>query len=102
MVPRVLEWVGLTGATDRLAHQCSHGMRKRADLARLFLTEPELLLLDEPHAGLDSSATPIVTELVKRTLAKGGTAVLVSHDPTTLSDLAHQHLTLKAGVLTST
>jgi heme ABC exporter ATP-binding subunit CcmA len=98
-VIEVLEMVGLAGAADRFAERCSHGMRKRADLARLFMTEPDLLLLDEPHAGLDSSATPLVAALVHRTIQKGGAAVLVSHDPTSMVDLADQHMTLRTGIL---
>jgi heme exporter protein A len=98
-VREVLETVGLAGAADRLARDCSHGMRKRADLARLFLTRPDLLLLDEPHAGLDSSATPLVAALVRLTTSKGGGAVIVSHDPTTMVDLADQHMTLRTGIL---
>jgi len=99
MVGEVLETVGLAGAADRLAADCSHGMRKRADLARLFLTQPDLLLLDEPHAGLDSSATPLVAALVHHTTRKGGGAVIVSHDPTTMVDIADQHMTLRTGIL---
>jgi len=98
-VGEALETVGLAGAADRLAIHCSHGMRKRADLARLFLTRPDLLLLDEPHAGLDSSATPLVTVLVRHTTSKGGGAVIVSHDPTTMVDLADEHMTLRTGIL---
>ncbi len=99
VVPQALEMVGLASAAGRLADRCSHGMRKRADLARLLLTQPDLLLLDEPHAGLDSSAGILVAELVARTRARGGGAVLVSHDPTSLVDLADRHLTLRAGSL---
>jgi heme ABC exporter ATP-binding subunit CcmA len=98
-VKEVFEMVGLAGAADRLAERCSHGMRKRADLARLFMTEPDLLLLDEPHAGLDSAASPLVAALVHHTIQKGGAAVLVSHDPTTMVDLADQHMTLRTGIL---
>ena len=98
-VEQVLETVGLAAAADRLAADCSHGMRKRADLARLFLTRPDLLLLDEPHAGLDSSATRLVAALVRHTTDKGGGAVIVSHDPTTMVDLADQHMTLRTGIL---
>lgn len=100
-VPLALELVGLGGAGDRLAERCSHGMKKRADLARLFLTEPDLLLLDEPLAGLDASAAPLVNELVDQTRAEGGGAVLVSHDPASVSRLADHHLTLHEGVLAS-
>jgi heme ABC exporter ATP-binding subunit CcmA len=94
-----LEAVGLADAADRLVSACSHGMRKRADLARLLLTEPELVLLDEPQAGLDSSAGPVVTHLVESARERGGAAVLVSHDPPSILGLADAHLTLQLGVL---
>jgi heme exporter protein A len=94
-----LELVGLAGARDRRASHCSHGMLRRADLARLFLNPPRLLLLDEPHAGLDASAQPLISELVRRAVGAGGGAVLVSHDPTTLVDMADRRLTLRAGSL---
>jgi ABC-type multidrug transport system ATPase subunit len=97
----VLEAVGLGEAADRLVSACSHGMRKRADLARLLLTEPELVLLDEPQAGLDSSASPLVSHLVESVRRRGGAAVLVSHDPTSILGLADAHLTLERGVLGS-
>jgi heme exporter protein A len=100
-VAPILELVGLGGAGDRLADRCSHGMKKRADLARLLLTEPDLLLLDEPLAGLDASAAPLVNELVARTKAKGGGAVLVSHDPASVYRLADHQMTLHGGVLTT-
>lgn len=91
--------VGLAGAARRPAERCSHGMRRRADLARLFLVVPRLLLLDEPQAGLDSSAQPLVDELIRAVVARGGAAVLVSHDPAGLSVLATRMLTLRSGVL---
>jgi heme exporter protein A len=91
--------VGLAGAAGRTAERCSHGMRRRTDLARLFLVPPRLLLLDEPQAGLDSSAQPLVEELIRRVRSGGGGAVLVSHDASGLSGLADRMLTLRAGAL---
>jgi heme ABC exporter ATP-binding subunit CcmA len=94
-----LDQVGLGRAADRRTDRCSHGMQRRTDLARLLITAPQLLLLDEAHAGLDASAQPIVATLVKRTIGGGGAAVLVTHDPTTLDELAGRILPLAAGVL---
>ena len=91
--------VGLAGAAERPADLCSHGMRRRADLARLFLAPPRLLLLDEPHAGLDGSAQQLVDELIRHIIASGGGAVLVSHDPAGLADVADRMLTLRSGAL---
>ena len=75
-----LESVGLGGAIDRRADRCSHGMKRRAEFARILMTEPGLLLLDEPHSALDADAVDLVDDLVARTVRRGGAAILVSHD----------------------
>lgn len=79
--------VGLAGAAARRAEGCSQGMARRADLARVLLTEPSLLLLDEVHAGLDHGAADLVDHLVGQVRARGGTCVLVSHEPERLAGL---------------
>lgn len=81
---QALEVVGLTGAGNRLAQSSSNGMQRRVDLARLVMTRPELLLLDEAHAGLDDSARAIIARLIHRTCEAGGAAVVVSHDRSVL------------------
>jgi heme ABC exporter ATP-binding subunit CcmA len=75
-----LEAVGLGGAIDRRVDRCSHGMKRRAEFARILMTKPDLLLLDEPHSALDADAIDLVDDLVARTVRRGGAAVLVSHD----------------------
>ena len=80
-----LEKVGLAGATGIRAERCSNGMRRRADLARLLIGAPRLLLLDEPDAGLDRDAALIVDHLIQTTTSRGGAALCVSHDPARLS-----------------
>lgn len=75
-----LDLVGLGGAGGRRADHCSHGMQRRAEFARIIMTEPELLLLDEPHSALDASAIELVDELVHRTVDAGGAVVLATHD----------------------
>ena len=76
----VLAMVGLERLADRPARQASQGMLRRTDLARLLLTRPSLLLLDEPFSGLDSESAGIVDALIERTRSAGGAALLVSHD----------------------
>ncbi len=77
---RVLEVVGLAGAADRRARDCSRGMLRRTELARALMVEPKLLLLDEAHAGLDEKAVALVDSVADRVSQSGGTAVLVSHE----------------------
>jgi len=80
-VDAVLVQVGLSSAASRQADECSFGMQRRAEFAALLLSEPELLLFDEAQAGLDATATELVGYLVKTTIARGGGAVVVSHQP---------------------
>lgn len=94
-----LHQVGLAGAADRLARVCSNGMRRRADLARLLVTRPSLLLLDEAQAGLDADAGLIVDALADRTVASGGAVVTVSHDHAALESRSDRVLDLVAGKL---
>jgi ABC-type multidrug transport system ATPase subunit len=75
-----LRRVGLGAAGHRRAGESSNGMRRRADLASLLMRRPELLLLDEAHAGLDDDADAIIDALIGMTRRKGGGVVMVSHD----------------------
>lgn len=82
---QVLDQVGLARAAHLPARHSSHGMKRRVDLARLLMTRPSLLLLDEAQAGLDSDAALIVEALSRRTVAAGGAVVMVSHDAAALA-----------------
>lgn len=75
-----LDSVGLARVADRRAEACSQGMQRRAELARVLLTEPQLLLLDEAHAGLDVPSAGLVEAVVERVRDNGGGSVVVSHD----------------------
>jgi heme exporter protein A len=95
----VLRAVGLEGAAGRLAADCSNGMRRRTDFARLLVTRPTLLLLDEAHVGLDAAAADLVELLVDTTLASGGAAVVVSHERERVAALTTRRLLLEGGTL---
>jgi heme exporter protein A len=101
MAIEALGAVGLAGAAERRVDHCSHGMQRRAEFARILMTEPELLLLDEPHSALDASAVDLVDALVLKTLANGGAAVLVSHDRDRVNSLATRTHEIKNGSLLS-
>jgi len=94
-----LDLVGLGGAAGRRADHCSHGMQRRAEFARIIMTEPELLLLDEPHSALDASAVDLVDSLVQRTLDSGGAVVLASHDVVRVNSLVTRTHEIKNGTL---
>ncbi|WP_216214711.1 ABC transporter ATP-binding protein [Amycolatopsis aidingensis] len=92
-----LEAVGLGSARDRRAEVCSQGMLRRAELARVLLSEPRLLLLDEAHAGLDAASVGLVEAVVERVRDGGGTSVVVSHDHPRLRGLADRLVEIADG-----
>lgn len=80
-VERCLALVGLGGTRDLMPSQLSGGMRKRAGLARSLVTEPEIILYDEPTTGLDPVTAHIIDQLIIDMREKlGVTSVVVSHD----------------------
>ncbi|MFT7679190.1 MAG: Cu-processing system ATP-binding protein [Planctomycetota bacterium] len=78
-VPAQLERVGLGAAAKRALRTYSRGMLRRFALAQAFLGEPELVLLDEPTAGLDGPGFRVLDELLTEQRARGGALVLASH-----------------------
>lgn len=76
-----LESVGLSGAEQKLPAELSGGMVKRVGFARAVITNPELVLYDEPTTGSDPIITHLLTDTIMRLRNKlKGTAVVVSHD----------------------
>jgi heme exporter protein A len=81
-VPAALERVGLAGLAGERVRGFSQGMRQRVAVARALLRAPELLLLDEPYAGLDASAKDVVDQAIVAAQDEGRTVILATHDPT--------------------
>jgi len=82
--PRVheaLETVGLSGTDDKYPAELSGGMVKRVGFARAIITNPEIVLYDEPTTGSDPIITHLLTDTIMHLRRKmNGTAVVVSHD----------------------
>jgi heme exporter protein A len=93
-----LERVGLKDASGERVRTFSQGMRQRVAVARAAIRRPELLLLDEPYAGLDTASREAVDELIGATTASGGTAVIATHDPSR-GDMATRTLYMQDGRL---
>ncbi|HEX2029863.1 MAG TPA: ABC transporter ATP-binding protein [Actinomycetota bacterium] len=93
-----LRRVGLAELGDERVGGFSQGMRQRVALARALARDPELLLLDEPYAGLDERARRAVAELVGRVRDRGGTTIVASHDPSGAT-MADRVLHMDAGRL---
>ncbi|MBN9368094.1 MAG: ABC transporter ATP-binding protein [Comamonadaceae bacterium] len=76
-----LHAVGLRGARDLMPSQVSGGMARRVALARAIVLDPELVMYDEPFAGLDPISLGTAAQLIRRLNdAMGLTTILVSHD----------------------
>jgi heme exporter protein A len=75
-----LERVGLEDVADERVRGFSQGMRQRVAVARALLRSPELLLLDEPYAGLDTEARDAVDRAVVEAREAGRTVLLATHD----------------------
>jgi putative ABC transport system ATP-binding protein len=94
--------VGLADSRAKLPDQLSGGQQQRVAIARALVTDPAVLLADEPTGSLDSSTAATVTGLLVAAAAERGTAVvLVTHDPT-IAGYASRLVTLHSGHLERT
>ena len=80
-VDEALERAGLRRTGRERVRGYSHGMRQRVALARALLRAPEVLLLDEPYAGLDTEGKDLVDEMIVEARVQGRTVLLATHDP---------------------
>jgi NitT/TauT family transport system ATP-binding protein len=91
----VIEQVGLSDAADRYPAQLSGGMRMRVSLARALITNPKVLLLDEPFAALDEITRQRLDEQLRQLwLSRGMTTVFVTHSTAEAAFLAERAIVL--------
>lgn len=83
-----LERVDLKHVADSRAREFSRGMRQRLAVARAFLHEPDLLLLDEPFTALDDRSIALLQRLLAERLAAGATVVMSTHQLREAMELA--------------
>ncbi|MCH2102361.1 MAG: ATP-binding cassette domain-containing protein [Planctomycetes bacterium] len=81
LVHDALEKVGLLSRRTRLFSELSGGQRQRALVARALVRPVDLLLLDEPTAGVDHDAQIEIAELLQQQVGLGAGVLLVTHDP---------------------
>ncbi len=81
-IDELLDLVGLGDRKDHRPDQLSGGQQQRVAIARAFVTEPKIVLADEPTGNLDSTSGTTVLELLRRTCKDlDATVVMVTHDP---------------------
>ena len=95
----LLERLGLSAETETLAGQLPYGMQKRLELARALASEPELLLLDEPAAGLNVREKQEQAALLRQLKAEGLTLMLIEHDMNFVLPLSDRIVVLDYGTV---
>jgi len=92
-----LRRVGVEEWADTAATDIPHGVRRSLEIARALATEPELLLLDEPAAGLNASETHLLRDALYRIRDEGVTIVIVEHDVGLVMDVSEEIVVLDRG-----
>lgn len=95
----ILERVGLSEVARDRARAFSAGMRRRLALARVLIVPPTLLLLDEPYASFDADGIALVNDVASETAARGGAAVIATHDMERASGIVDVRIDIRDGVL---
>lgn len=80
-VEKALDRIGMTSRKNHFPQQLSGGQQQRAAIARAVVTEPKLILADEPTGNLDSGHGKEVMELLKKLNDQGTTIIMVTHSP---------------------
>jgi ABC-type multidrug transport system ATPase subunit len=94
-----LERTGLERVSDGLVREFSRGMRQRLAVARAFLHNPSLLLLDEPFTALDDRAIKVLQDLLKAHLTEGRTIIMSTHQLREALELATDVALINRGKL---
>ncbi|MBY0110893.1 ATP-binding cassette domain-containing protein [Patescibacteria group bacterium] len=95
----VLARVGLTEKRDALAAELSYGQRKLLEIARALATDAEIILFDEPYAGLFPEMVKRVSGIMQELKAEGKTVILIEHDMALIRELCDHVLVMDAGKL---
>ena len=95
----VLDLVGLAARRRDVVRTFSRGMQQRLAIGRAVLHDPEVMLFDEPHTGLDQDASLMLDKVLSEVAAMGRTVVMTSHDLARSADLASRFDVLSRGVI---
>lgn len=97
-VREALELVALSGQESKMPANLSGGMRKRAALARVIISEPSCILYDEPTAGLDPIVSDTINRLIRRLQSHlHVTSIVVTHDMISTNHIADRVALLRSG-----
>ncbi|MFB6468335.1 ABC transporter ATP-binding protein [Cytobacillus sp. Hz8] len=93
----LLEFVGLSGYEEVTSENLSYGQQRRLEIARAMASNPQVLLLDEPAAGMNETETSDLFELIKKIQARGITVLLIEHDMPFVMNLCDRIAVLNFG-----
>jgi branched-chain amino acid transport system ATP-binding protein len=94
-----LGYVGLARQADVIAAELPYGMRKRLEVARALIGQPQVLLLDEPAAGVSTVERDELADVIRKTWDNGVTVVMIEHDVELVMQLASTVAVLDHGRL---
>ena len=98
-VNEILDLVGLAERRHDLVRTFSRGMQQRLAIGRAILHNPEVMLFDEPHTGLDQDACDMLDSLLRDVAGRGRTVIMTSHDLARVENLATRFDVLSRGVI---
>jgi heme exporter protein A len=101
-IAEVLDLVGLSSRRRDLVRTFSRGMQQRLAIGRAVLHDPEVMLFDEPHTGLDQDACDMLDKVLRDVAARGRTVVMTSHDLARVEELATRFDVLSKGIISAT
>lgn len=93
----ILQMVGLANRRSDLVRTFSRGMQQRLAIGRAILHDPDVILFDEPHTGLDQEACTMLDSVLRRVASLGHTIVMTTHDLARIEDLASRYDVLSNG-----
>jgi branched-chain amino acid transport system ATP-binding protein len=93
----LLDYAGLRDRAGELAKSLPYGSQRRLEIARALATEPELLFLDEPAAGMNPQETVALMGLIRKIRDEGMTIILIEHDMKVVMNISDRIVVLDHG-----